>query len=286
MTRFRRKRYPVFVVVDDGGFPYVNANNPDNPGDTITFDAYTNILKLAKEFKIRIPICFTMQYLDIHNVSGCAQPLSYATELVDLIKNNQEYMEVGYHGLTHQYKHHIGEFYLLDIHAPVPEEIQREHIYKSYLIFRDLGLDFPKLFVPPYHGWEPRVTDRILAEYGVRYLVSHLHLRFKGQTYKWSNSRYLTLLPREDMGIWNYDINLPIDKLDEVKRWLVPRSLINIFLLSRRFVNKAVHSYMAHIGNFMNPNYAFWQAVFQYAEQDTGYELMKSNEDVVNKYFI
>ncbi len=263
----------------------MRADDMDNPGETITFDVYTNILKLAKEFKIRIPICFTMCYLDVNNISGCAQPLGYVSQLVDLIKNNEEYIEIGYHGLTHHYQQHVSEFYMMDTHKPVPEAIQREHIYKSSLIFGDLGLDFPKLFVPPYHGWELGVTDRILAEYGVRYLVSKFYFRYKGMTYKWGDSQYLTLLPREDMGIWSYDVYLPIEKLKTVKRWILPRSMLNNLRFSQKLSQRPVHSYMTHIGNFMNQSYQFWEAFFHYVQQNAQYELARSSQEVISKYF-
>ncbi len=285
MTRFKQGKSPVLIVVDDGGFPSVNAYNPDNPGEEIPFDVYKNLLKLARQFEIRIPICFTMRYLDVNNVSGCAEPPSYATELVDLVKNNQEYIEIGYHGLTHHYQHHVGEFYMLDIHTPVPEEVQREHIHKSSLIFNDLGLDFPELFVPPYHAWELGVTDKLLAEQGVKYLVSNFQVRHGRQKYRLSGSRYLMLLPREDMGIWSNDVKITVDKLKMVKRWLLPRSILDNFRFSLKLSQKPVHSYMTHIGNFMNASYEFWEACFKYAQQDPSHELSSSSAKVISKYF-
>ncbi len=266
----------MFIIIDDGGHPCTST------GEVITFDAYENVLRLAKEFKLRVPICFTMRYLDINNVSGCGQLLSYARELIDLLRANEEYIEIGYHGLTHGIDSHDGEFYLLDIHMPVPEEIQREHIHKSCLIYKDLGWDFPELFVPPKHAWELGTTDKILANYGVEYLISHRKMKYKGHTYKWGNSQYLTFLPRGDLGIWDYDTHLSIDKLEAVKRWILPRSVMNIPLLPKIF-SKPVHSYMTHIGNFMNPSYEFWREFFQYCRGR--YYLPTSNEDVVNKCF-
>lgn len=269
--------------MDDGGFSYVD---PDNPSEEITFDAYKNILELAREFEIRIPICFTMRYLDINNVSGCGQPVSYAMELIDLLGKNREYIEIGYHGLIHDNENHVGEFYLLDVHTPVSEEIQRDHVYKSSLIFKDLGWPFPKLFVPPTHAWELGTTDKILAEYGVRYLVSHPRLKYRNHTYKWYNSQYLTFLPREDMGIWSYDTLLQRHELEDVKKWILPRNMINNVLLFRRLSNKRVHSYMTHIANFKGRSYEFWKAFFQYIKQNPQYDLVKSNEDVISRYFV
>ncbi len=302
MIHIRHRKYPVFIVVDDGGFPCVTPENPVNPGEAITFDAYTNILKLAKEFKIRIPICFTMQYLDINNASGYGQPVSYAKELIDLLQKNHEYIEIGYHGLIHDHENHVGEFYLLDIHTPVPKEVQQEHIHKSSLIYGALGWDFPKLVVPPEHAWELGVTDRILAEYGVKYLVSHRNsMKRAGHPYKHDMSQNLTVLPRESLGIWSHDTYLPIDRLEDVKRWLVPRNIKHNLQFSRRLFNpknirndllfysrlsnKPVHSYMAHIGNFMDRSYEFWREFFQYIKQSPRHELAKSSEDSIDRYF-
>jgi hypothetical protein len=282
LIHFRRKVYPVLIIVDDGGLSYVD---PDNSSPEVTFDAYVNIVRLAKEFKIRIPVCFTMQYLDIHNVSGYGRPVSYAKELINLLCDNQAYIEVGYHGLTHDFvKNHVGEFYLLDIHSTVPEEVQQEHIYKSRLIYKDLGWDFPKLFVPPAHAWEMGITDKILAQYGVKYLVSVQNLKYAGYTYKWAKSQYLTFLPREGLGVWSFHTYLPPSMVETVKSCLLPRSTINNLRVSGRLFSRPVHSYMTHIGNFMNGNYEFWQRFFQYVEQSPQYELARNNEDAVNKY--
>lgn len=291
MIGFKQKSYPVFLVVDDGGHPYVDISSPEK---TIPFDAYTNILKLAREFEIRIPIAFTMKYLDINNVSGCGQTVSYTRELIDLVENNQEYIEIGYHGLTHDIENHIGEFFLLDANTPVPEEIQRDHIHKSYLVFKDLGWKFPELFVPPTHIWELGVTDKILAEYGVKYLISKLAFKSKwGHTYKWKASQYLTLLPRTNLGIWAWDLDISRDKLGVIKKWIIPRNIINRMILSelgwnifsKPLFNKPVHSYLINIGNFSGKSIDFWEGFFRYIKQNSKYDLVKSNEDVISKYF-
>lgn len=143
------RKYPFFIIVDDGGFDY--AISKEKKGK-IDMDTYYNILKLAKEFKIRIPICFTMKYLDKENISGVWRPLEYIDELINFLKNNREYIEIGYHGLTHEYDDGAGEFFCIGKNESVLEEIQRDHIEESQKIFKYLGFNFPELFVPPYHA--------------------------------------------------------------------------------------------------------------------------------------
>lgn len=205
----------------------------------------------------RIPICFIMKYMDVENISGVGMPLDYVYDLIEFLKNNEKYIELSYHGLTHRYKNHIGEFYCLDINKPVSVKAQKRHIEMSAKIFDYWNLDFPELFVPPFHAWESGVTDKILSEYGVKYLVSHTGLEYANHTYKWGKSNYLTFLPRANMGIWTYQTNLSEDMLKNCKKNIMPRTIL-CKLQSRRLYDKPVHSYMAHIGNFMPKNYDFW----------------------------
>ena len=69
--------YPFFLAVDDGGSPNLH---PDGTGPEISFDAYENIPRLAQEFELRIPICFTTRFLDVNNVSGYGEPVGYADQ--------------------------------------------------------------------------------------------------------------------------------------------------------------------------------------------------------------
>ena len=68
------KKYPFFIAIDDGGFESVRYGNKEN---RIDMETYITILKIAKQFNIKIPICFTMKYLDKENISGYGEPLGY-----------------------------------------------------------------------------------------------------------------------------------------------------------------------------------------------------------------
>lgn len=271
-----KQSYPVFIIIDDGGFPYLEVAENRK---IILFDNYLNILRLAKDFEIRIPICVTMQYLDINNVSGCGEPISYARQLIELLHNNKKHIETGYHGLIHRYQNHAGEFYSLDINKPVPEEIQREHIHKSSLIFKDLGIEFPKLFVPSFHAWEAGVTDKILAEYGTQYLVSVPATRYNNHNYQWAGSKYLAFLPRGDLGIYSFHYHLDRNKSKIAKECILPGLWRRI-----RHKRKPVHSYMTHITNFFPETYEFWKELFGWVRNHSKLSLVRDNEEAVRVY--
>ncbi len=284
--------YPFFFVIDDGGFDFAVKGDKNSK---ITLETYDTILKIAKKFNIKIPICFTMKYLDKKNISSVGTPLEYLDELTELFKKNKKYLEIGSHGLTHEYKtNHPGEFYCLDINKPVPEKIQREHIEKSAKIFDYLNLDFPELFVPAYNIWEKGITDKILSEYGVKYIIGQKKFGYKKHIYKYINSDYLEFLPRASLGLASKEYSLtglyknygPFKwKIKEfVKMFIIPRNpFINLYS-GKSLKQNRVHSYMTHIGNFMPLNYDFWVDMLNGVKQNQRLKLCKDNREAI-KYF-
>jgi hypothetical protein len=284
-------RYPFFLIVDDGGFDHVTL--PYEKGK-IDIHTYENILKLAKQYEIRIPICFTVKYLDKDNISGVGMSLDYIDELIEFLKNNAKYIEIGYHGLTHEYRNHVGEFFCLDSNMPVSENEQRDHIEKSKNIFDYWGMKFPELFVPPYHAWEEGVTDRILAEYGSKYLVSYKKLKFSNYRYSWNGSQYLTFLPRTSIGLSGEDceLNCNITRkirffpnksiVDFTKSHIIPRGIFSRLRIEHSLIDQPVHSYMTHIGNFSDQALEVWNNIFDYVVNNKRLSLCKSNDDAAN----
>jgi len=291
--RNNSKKYPFFLIIDDGGFDYLF---PEKKEGKITMETYVNILKIAKKFDIKIPICFTTKYLDKENISGTGAPLEYIDELIDFLKQNSKYIEIGYHGLTHEDDSHIGEFYHFEENKPVPEKIQREHIEKSKKIFDYWELDFPKLFVPPYHAWEEGVTDKILSEYNIKYLVSCKKIAFDKYKYRWSGSKYLEFLPRTSLGLSGNDYNLDLSMnrkikffpekslLDFVKCHIIPQKIFVRLRIEKSLLNFPVHSYMTHIGNFSKGTLDFWFKIFDFAANNKHLYLCKSNHDATDFY--
>jgi predicted deacetylase len=275
------RKFPFFIVVDDGGHPQVGLKGER---DDIGISVYRTILKLAGEFQLRIPICFTMKYLDKENSSGFAEPLSYLDELIALLTENQNLIEIGYHGLTHEYDNHPGEFYCMDLHRPVPPSVQEQHLEMSAEIFSHLGIDFPELFVPPYHAWEQGVTDRLTAQFGVKYLVSFPRLSFEGRVYSWSPSRFLHFLHREDLGIYSYHKRLNDDHLKTAQKLALPRKMIDRLRLRRTFFDTRIHSYMVHIGNFFPENYPFWKKLLKWVKDHPRMELCEDNRTAVSLF--
>lgn len=287
------KIYPFFLIVDDGGFDFLF---PEKNQGRIDMEIYYNILKIAKKFNIRIPICFTAKYLDKENISGVGRSLEYLDELMRFLKDNSKYIEMGYHGLVHEHEGHTGEFSCLDVNKPVPEDIQRNYMEKSQKIFELWGLKFPELFVPPYHAWEKGVTDKILKEYGVKYIVSQPSLKFNGYIYQWEKSDYLQFYPRASLGIYGNDCNLNIKMfkgvglgakmrlLEFVQKNIIPQGPVTNIFVRHTLSNKPVHSYMTHIGNFSGQSLDFWYDLFDYAANNKNLHLCRSNEEAVKFY--
>jgi len=292
MNKF--KKYPFFIIVDDGGFEYAVYNDEKSKIDMGT---YYTILKIAKEFEIKIPVCFTMKYLDKENISGVGEPLEYLDELINFLKNNSQYIEIGYHGLTHEYEERIGEFFSLNKNEPVPEETQRNHVEKSKRIFNYWGLKFPELFVPPYHAWQEGVTDKILLEYGIKYLISQQENIYNGFRYRYMGSKYLIFLPRADLGVYSRDYSLDKNSYrkskffgkekigDYVRKHIIPRDFftkvrLNGFLRQDR----PVHSYVTHIGNFTPSCYNFWRELFSWVKKNKKLHLCKDNYEAIRLF--
>lgn len=266
--------YPFFIIVDDGGFDY--ATGKEKTG-RIGMDAYENIVCLAREFKTRIPICFTAKFLDKENISGIGAPLEYVSELTNFLKSNSDAVEIGYHGLSHEHDGEAGEFFRLGSDDRVLVSEQRDHIQKSAAIFEYWGFRFPKLFVPPYHAWERGVTDKLLASFGVRYLVSCSKIKYGGRKYHWPGSRYLEFLPRAGMGIYGNDYDIDLRAKRKIKFYperniagfakdhIIPQKFFARLRLSKSLVCRPAHSYMAHIGNFSGKSLDFWREIFSFA---------------------
>ena len=89
------KKNPFFFIIDDGAFPYALPEKECPVGMKV----YENILKIAKAFQVRIPICLTLKHLDSTGISKEADPVPYCDELVSFLKENQK--------LKIKYKKHI-----------------------------------------------------------------------------------------------------------------------------------------------------------------------------------
>lgn len=283
-----KKKISFFIIVDDGGFPYVDPCKKDIP---INFAFYENVLKLAKKLDIKIPICFTLKYLDIHHISQYSEPLEYATDLIAFIKENKTHIEFGYHGLTHFYKETPIEFFDIYRNEKIPYNTQSLHIKKSFQIIQDLELPNPVIFVPPGHAWESGVTDRLLAQYGVKFIVSVPSLQFMGRIYSMGYSKYLIYLPRAGMGILHSDIDIDSGIIKKTKlgtiivgsKWIEKfikyRRLFYTLLFRKGFLR--VHSYMTHIGNFSDKSMNFWCEVFDYIRRDKQFHFCRSNKQAI-----
>jgi len=288
-----KSQWPFFLVVDDGGFPSID---PESRDGVITMEFYKNVLKIAREYQVRIPICFTMKYLDINGISPDAEPLNYAEELINFVQESQANIEFGYHGLTHEYKGRPVEFFDIYTNSRVPTSFQACHIDESFQIIESLSLPQPEIFVPPSHAWEPGVTDKLLHEYGLKYLISYPKLRFEGQRYIWNGSSFLTFFPRRSLGISHSDINLDagivkrtrlgVVKVDATwaKKFICPRSTYYNLRFGRRFHALLTHSYMTHIGNFSGQAMRFWHEIFDFVMERDDLHVCRTNVEAKRYY--
>ena len=276
------KRYPFFLVVDDGAFPEAGDGDTRRP---VGLDTYDTIVRLGREFGMRIPVCLTLQYLDRRNRSGQASVLPYAEALVERLVESRDAVEIGYHGLVHSLGGRTGEFFEIDTRRSVPEGVQARHIEISARIFEDWGLPFPTLFVPPFHAWEHGVTDRLVAAVGVKWLVSFRKLKMDGQRFAWpARSDHLGFLHRGDIGVYSRETVLDVDQLELARRLIMPSSLRTNWSSRHRLGNPRVHSYMTHIGNFLPGNYSFWCTLLREVTENPRIRIMKDNEEAAHAF--
>jgi hypothetical protein len=268
-----------FFIIDDGGFYHIGKNKNKC---VIDLESYNLILKLARKLEIRIPICFTVKYLDKENISGLASPLPYIDDLMELLAKNKAHIEIGYHGLVHDNDGCIGEFFDLKKNEQVAEKIQSKNIGLSSKIFDYWDLDFPKLFVPPYNKWQIGVTDKILSDYGVKYLVSNYDGGYREG--KWSiESSYLKAMPRSYLGLKSYQYRLNYLNFQYAKLFLIPRNPLLNLILNKTPRDELIHSYMTHIGNFTTHSSKFWKDISNHIINRNIY-ICKDNIDAINHY--
>lgn len=289
-------KWPFFIVIDDAAFPYVNPTREDSTKITMGF--YRNVLSLAKQYNMRIPLCFTMKYLDVHHIAPESSPLAYAGELVALLKENTDHIEFGYHGLTHEYDNKPIEFFDIYTNSNVPYDVQQCHVDVSFRIIESLSLHTPEIFVPPSHAWQPGVTDKILSHFGIKYLISLPEVEFQERSYRWGDSRFLTFLPRTcAMEIYHADVNLNDGAIrtksngrhvridaDSVSKAIYPRSLYYNLRHRRRPTSPPIHSYMTHIGNFSDQSMGFWREIFDAVLGREDIHLCHTNEEAERYY--
>lgn len=265
------KKFPFFICVDDGGFPF--AQDDIFPSkDRITFAAYETIVKISKEFDLKIPVAFTMKYLDVSNISKLANPVSYAQKLIGFLKKNDRFIEIAYHGLTHNWDGKPGEF-----SKSIPWEVQKDHVLKSKKIFDDLGISFPKIFIPPYHLWNPNVTDKLLAGYGVKYLISSNVNR--------RSSNFLQCFPRGDIGLYSADTKISARQAEKIFKRTLPTDVFHMLFWYHRLRLEPFHSYITHIGNFSPKCYNFWYKLLCLVRESKKYFLPKNNNEHIRNLF-
>jgi len=285
--------HPFLIVVDDGGFERAI---PEDPRSVVGVDTYERIAELGRRFHVRIPVCFTLKSLDRLGRWGPPRPLPYLCELFDLLAASADCIEFGYHGLCHEQEDGAHEFFDLRTGQRVPEATQRRHFEISRAIIRDCGLDFPRVFVPPYNAWEQGVTDRIAAESGVSCLLAYRSLRYMGRRYAWRDSPYLEVLPRTSLGVNGNDLDLHagmsrairfggrMPVVQFMERHVIPQRLPWRVRMSKTLKVRPVHSYMTHIGNFSARAMDCWNRLFEYVLQRKDLKLCTDWEQAAELY--
>jgi hypothetical protein len=295
----RQNKFSFFLLVDDCAFPKVNGDT----GDDIPLLAYETLLRLAQTFELCIPLCFTMGYLDLAGRWPESTPLSYAKQLVDLVKKNPQHLMFCDHGLTHKFKATTYEFFNPATGETMLGDEQQKRVATITQIWSDLDLPFPDIMVPPAHGWAPGITDRLYAEAGCRYIVSLPHtknpLRIKellssagikksfAPGYQWpEQSQYLTLLPRSSIWLRHDHLNPSGWILQKMVRSLIqPCSGPFAALYNRGYNPYPVHSYMTHIGNFVGSDaFAFWSKILKWVKTHPAITLARNFDEALQLY--
>lgn len=288
-------RWAFFFAVDDGGFSHLY---PDGLGPHIEFSAYENLLTLAQEFGLTVPVAVTAKFIDFSNISGIAECHRDSEALIGLLKKHPEHIEPAHHGVTHKMGDSYYEFFNPRSGLARPEQEQTRIAQVSSKIWRAAGLPSPQTLVPPAHGWEPGVTDKVFAAQGVKYLISLRHEKVPLEdvragsllnfgralrpVFSWSHSDYLEFLPRASMGISSHHFAISPLRASLVRHLVKPYRNAGQRLLQRTWRPRVPHSYMTHIGNFMGPdNLRFWREFLSWVQKHPRLQLAHNNAEAI-----
>jgi hypothetical protein len=261
-----------FLIVDDGGF---FSTEPED-GYAIDFSAYRNLVRLALEFDIQIGLACTSRYFDINGISESPNTHKDTQRIIDLLEKYRDRIIIADHGYDHVFGEGYCEFYDYKGRVKRPIHEQEKHIDQSIAIYRSIGWAAPELFVPPAHGWEPGITDRLYAERGLKYLSSYLWLKhplknakeltpaalvrfFKPAFTYPERSNYLEILPRLGFGISSKCLRINRITWEKAFLSVFPTNRVYSLLFHRRKIVQP-HNYKAHLANFSGEtNFHGWR---------------------------
>jgi hypothetical protein len=248
------------LVFDDGGF---TTTDSDGSGQPIPLAVYNRIAELAEKHNVAIPIAVTAKYIDVNNIAGCEMINPNAEWIIQFFKDHTDTVPLWNHGLTHQFGDEFTEFYNYPKEKALSEEEHHKHFSLSQKIFEEVGLS-TKVFVPPGHGWEQGLTDRIASKYGVDTIAIRefektsgkdwLKNPFKPYKKEWESSSHLNTMYRLGLGISYNKSQFTKSDLDKAGKYLRPANILQNLSIHRtlRTVNSPNH-YFAHVQNIRNP---------------------------------
>jgi len=236
--------YPVLISIDDCGCNLIYDRYGLQYG--VDIGVYERLSRLAYKFKTIFPCAFIIKFLDE------SSPLdsNYKDKLISFIRREHgKSIEFSFHGYHHELTSNaIGEFALIEDGElrSVPEEIQFESFNKSWILMDKLDLPKPKLFIPPYNLWTPKVTDHIASKFNVKWLSSppifsygSLLINY-GETGKLNSNLYFT--PR---------VIIPIQHDDVTVNWRRRKTIPSISIHDVLRCSEPPHNIMTHIGNYL-----------------------------------
>lgn len=244
------------LVFDDGGF---TTTDSDGSGSPLPFAVYDRIAELACKHKVALPIAVTAKFLDVNNISGHGMANPDAERIIQFFKDNKETVPLWNHGLTHQFGSEFTEFFSYPQSKVLSEEAHHRHFSLSQKIFEEVGLP-TQIFVPPGHGWEQNVTDRIASQYGITTIAirefekttakAWLKEPLKPYKKQWEPSMHLNTMYRLGLGIQYDQDRFSENDFFKVKKYLRPANILQRFSIHRTL--RTVHSpnhYFAHVQN-------------------------------------
>jgi len=260
---------PFYIIVDDIGFPKVQ-------GAYVTPDIYRYMINIAKSYNVKLGFGIVAKYLDYSYTTPYSEPLPYAQELVNLIKNNIEFLEPVHHGLLHDKEPFYGEYLLFNPHTgqvlEVPPHEQEMYFRYSWRIYQEIGVPEPKIFVPPKHLWKPGVTDKQAKSYGIKYLVTRPKAAIS-----------YPIGPR-DRDMWIVSRAAPIPDLVNIPRTLLIRVLkVRIW----RELFAVHHNIMMHVSNFIQKDIRQkWHVLYENAMKSRYVFLAKNCEEAFQNWLV
>lgn len=178
-----------------------------------------------------------------------------------LKKSKQNNIQIAAHGFTHEHLGNATEFF--HFNSLVEEKVQIDKLKQMTQWFNDNGFN-KNYFIPPAHGWEKGVTDKILRRMGYKELFSRevekrplsdmVNILSQGfLKYRFEDSQYIKV--RWRLGLFIPYAATSISRVIRIKVWLlkfIRLGFIQFLLLRSRHNHLEDLDIFIHVQNLEN----------------------------------